>query len=285
MCSTQTNARVPVPHAPLRSASPTPRNASSPRSCRLPSRLLHPAAPSPPPLAVGTCFCLLPPPATDPRDGLRSRRRSRCGTGRGYARGGRRSCLIRAPLPSPPSSHARLSTASLRLLFAFDTRVSIKACAPRTEAWRSRASVAPLHRHRLLPQDTDPARGSEEGGVLAAVLQDLRLAGCGRKHRATGGRRRLRWSLLQPGAAAALATPPMRGRQAEQRPAVAVARAGRKACCWLWWIWRAWRRWAERWWSAAAAALPVGYATVRSGTVQSQAVGECDVVSVASTYA
>jgi len=37
----------------------------------------------------------------------------------------------------------------------------------------------------LLPQDTDPARGSEEGGVLAAVLQDLRLAGCGRKHRAT----------------------------------------------------------------------------------------------------
>ena len=98
-----------------------------------------------------------------------------------------------------------------------------------------------------------------------------------------GGRRRLRWSLLQPGAAAALATPLMRGRQAEQRPA--VARAGRKACCWLWWIWRAWRRWAERWWSAAAAALPVGYATVRSGTVQSQAVGESNVVSVASTYA
>ena len=162
------------PFPTLRFASPTPRNASSPRSCRLPSRLLHPAAPSPPPLAVGTCFCLLPPPATDPRDGLRSRRRSRCGTGRGYARGGRRSCLIRAPLPSPPSSNARLSTASLRLLFAFDTRVPIKdQCV----------SICQCRRTRLLVS-ISPADFSRAALPVPAIGPS---GACARRRRPCGG--------------------------------------------------------------------------------------------------
>ena len=121
------------------------------------------------------------------------------------------------------------------------------------------AAARGAHRHAAGAQARRPrpeARRSRGGARLrcaglAAVLQELRLSGRGRKHEGAGAVAGVSVGGACPTPMRLLLCPwpwaPMRGRQVEQRPAVAVARAGHRSCYWLCWLWHACWRWPMRW--------------------------------------